>query len=289
MKKIIIGFILAVIIFILASFAGVFFVVQVNEQVIVTYLGKIVRVIKEPGIYFKVPFVNDVNYLSKMLLEYDAPVSEILTKDKKNLVLDNYCRWKIDDPLKFFLSVRDVYGAMSRIDDIIYSEMRIELGQHTLQEVISSNRTAVMQNVTKLAKEKALVYGIDIVDIRVKRADLPPENERAVFERMKAERTRIAKQYRSEGLEESQKIKARTEKESRIIIAESYRKVQEIKGETDEKVIKIYADAFNQDTNFYEFMKTLEVYSDTLGKNSKYFLSTNSKILRLLNSGEITK
>lgn len=289
MKKIVIGGSVALIIFILASFTGVFFIVQVNEQAIVTRLGKIVRTIKDPGIYFKIPFVNDVNYLSKMLLEYDAPVSEILTKDKKNLVLDNYCRWKIDDPLKFFLSVRDVYGAMSRIDDIIYSEMRIELGQHTLQEVISTNRTSVMQNVTKLSKEKALVYGIEIVDIRIKRADLPAENEKAVFERMKAERTRIAKQYRSEGLEESQKIKARTEKESKIIIADAYRKVQEIKGETDEKVIKIYADAFNQDTNFYEFMKTLEVYSDALGKNSKYFLSTDSKILRLLKSGEITK
>ncbi|MBZ4643574.1 MAG: modulator of FtsH protease HflC [Deferribacteres bacterium] len=287
MKKLLAGIIIVVVLLVAAPFTGAFFVVKVNEQAIVTYLGKVVRVIKEPGLYFKIPFIYSVSYLSKMLLEYDAPVSEILTKDKKNLVLDNYCRWKIDDPLKFYLSVRDVYGAMSRIDDIIYSEMRIELGQHTLTEVVSVTRNEIMANVTKAAREKAKVYGIYIQDIRIKRADLPPENERAVYERMRAERIRIAKQYRSEGLEEAQKIKAKTEKEKKIILAEAYKKVQEIKGETDAKVVKIYADAFKQDPNFYEFIKTLEVYSEVFTDNSKYFLSTNSKLLRLLNKGDI--
>jgi len=287
MKKIIVIISAVVVLLIIAPISGAFFVVKVNEQAIVTYLGKVVKVIREPGLYFKVPFLYNVSYLSKMLLEYDAPVSEIITKDKKNLVLDNYCRWKIEDPLKFYLSVRDVNGAMSRIDDIIYSEMRIELGQHTLTEVISVNRNDIMANVTNAAKEKAKVYGIDIVDIRIKRADLPAENEKAVYERMRAERMRIAKQYRSEGLEEAQKIKAKTEKERKIILAEAYKKVQEIKGETDAKVIKIYADAFSKDPKFYEFMKTLEVYSEALGNDGKYFLTTDSKLLQLFDMGEV--
>jgi len=286
MKKIFIAILIVIVILVIAPLTGIFYTVKVNEQAIVTYLGKVVKVIDKPGLYIKVPFLYNVSYLSKMLLEYDAPVSEILTKDKKTLLLDNYCRWKINDPLKFYLSVRDVYGAMSRIDDIIYSEMRIELGQHTLTEVVSINRNEIMTNVTKAAKEKAKVYGIDIYDIRIKRADLPPENEKAVYERMRAERIRIAKQYRSEGIEEGRKIKAKTEKEKKIILAEAYKKVQEIKGITDAKVVKIYADAFKKDPNFFEFIKTLDVYSDVLTKNSKYFLSTNTKLLKLLNKGD---
>lgn len=286
MKKILIVIVAIVAILIVASLAGVFYVVRVNEQAVVTYLGKVVRVIDKPGLYVKIPVLHSVSYLSKMLLEYDAPVSEVLTKDKKALLLDNYCRWKISDPLKFYLSVRDVNGAMSRIDDIIYSEMRIELGQHTLTEVVSINRNEIMANVTKAAKEKAKVYGIDIHDIRIKRADLPPENEKAVYERMRAERVRIAKQYRSEGIEEGRKIKAKTEKEKKIILAEAYKKVQEIKGATDAKVIEIYAEAFKKDPNFYEFIKTLDVYSNVLTKDSKYFLSTNTKLLKLLNKGD---
>lgn len=286
MKKFLIAIIVIVAILIVAPLAGVFYTVRVNEQAVVTYLGKVVRVIDKPGLYVKVPILYSVSYLSKMLLEYDAPVSEILTKDKKTLLLDNYCRWKISDPLKFYLSVRDVYGAMSRIDDIIYSEMRIELGQHTLTEVVSINRNEIMANVTKAAKEKAKVYGIDIHDIRIKRADLPPENEKAVYERMRAERVRIAKQYRSEGIEEGRKIKAKTEKEKKIILAEAYKKVQEIKGTTDAEVVKIYAEAFKKDPNFFEFIKTLDVYSDVLTKDSKYFLSTNTKLLKLLNKGD---
>lgn len=286
MKKILIAIVVIVVILIVAPLAGVFYTVRVNEQAVVTYLGKVVRVINKPGLYAKIPILYSVSYLSKMLLEYDAPVSEVLTKDKKTLLLDNYCRWKISDPLKFYLSVRDVYGAMSRIDDIIYSEMRIELGQHTLTEVVSINRNEIMSNVTKAAKEKAKVYGIDIHDIRIKRADLPPENEKAVYERMRAERVRIAKQYRSEGIEEGRKIKAKTEKEKKIILAEAYKKVQEIKGTTDAEVVKIYAEAFKKDPNFYEFIKTLDVYSGVLTKDSKYFLSTNTKLLKLLNKGD---
>jgi membrane protease subunit HflC len=274
-----------IILVIAAAFSGVFYTVDVTEQAILLYFGKPVKVIKEPGLQMRIPVAHTVIKLSKMLQEYDAPPSDIITKDKKNLVVDNYCRWKIHDPLKFYKSVRDVYGAFSRLDDIIYSEMRIELGQHTLSEVISENRNEIMKNVTNLSRVKAKEYGIEIVDIRIKRADLPEENEKAVFARMRAERSRIAKQYRSEGLEEAQKIKAKTEKERTIILANAYKKVQEIKGKTDALVINEYAQAYNQDKDFYEFSRSLQVYEEILNNKTNYFLTTDTKLLKMIKQG----
>ncbi|MGA1862280.1 protease modulator HflC [Deferribacter thermophilus] len=282
MKK---GSIIFIIIFVLIiGYKSFFFVVDVTEYAIITQLGKPKKTITEPGLYFRLPFIQNIIFFSKKLMEYDAPPSEILTKDKKALVVDNYCRWKIIEPLKFYLSFRDVRSALARIDDIIYSEMRIELGKHDLIDVVSKNRNEIMKNVTIASKLKAKDFGIEIVDIRIKRADLPPENEKAVYARMKAERERIAKQYRSEGYEEAQKIRAKTEKERTIILAEAYRKVQEIKGETDAKVIKIYADAFSQDPEFYDFLKKLEVYENSFDNKTKLFLSTNSEIYKMLKS-----
>lgn len=277
----------AIVIAVIVAFKSLFIIVDVTEHVVITQLGKPIKSYSAPGLYFKLPFVHDAIFMSKKLIEYDAKSSEILTMDKKALVIDNYCRWRIADPLKFYLTVRDYRSAFHRLDDIIYSEMRNELGKHDLIDVIKTNRGVIMANVTTLAREKALEYGIDIHDVRIKRADLPPQNERAVYERMKAERNRIAKQYRSEGMEESQIIKATTEKERAIIISEAYRKVQEIKGETDAQVINIYASAYNKDPQFFEFYKTLEVYRDVLTDNStNMFLTTNSKLFKLMQKGE---
>ena len=269
------------------AFKSLFIIVDITEHVVITQLGKPVKSYSQPGIYFKVPIIQEAIFMSKKLIEYDASSSEILTKDKKTLVIDNYCRWRISDPLKFYLTVRNYRNAFHRLDDIIYSEMRNELGKHDLIDVIKTNRGQIMTNVTELSKEKALEYGIDIIDIRIKRADLPSQNERAVYERMKAERNRIAKQYRSEGMEESQIIKATTEKERAIIIAEAYRKIEKIKGKTDAEVINIYASAYNKDPNFYDFYKSLEVYRNILSdNNTEMFLTTNNKLLRLLQKGE---
>lgn len=164
--------------------------------------------------------------------------------------------------------------------------MRNELGKHTLLEVVSQNRQQIMDNVTVLTKKKALEYGIDIYDVRIKRADLPVQNEKAVYARMKAERERIAKQYRSEGREEAQVIKATTEKEKAIILANAYKKVQEIKGKTDAKVIDIYAKAYSKDPSFFEFYKSLSVYENVLTTGTEFFLSTNNNIFKVLEEGK---
>jgi len=285
MNKALIPVIVVILAFI--AFKAMFITVDITEQAIITQLGKPQKTFTEPGLYFRIPGIQQAVYFSKMTEEYDAPKSDILTKDKKTLLLDNYCRWKITDPLKFYLNVRNMAGAINRLDDIIYSEMRNELGKNTLLEVITENRNEIMDSVTKLSREKAKEYGIYIVDVRIKRADLPPENERAVYARMQAERERIAKRYRSEGHEKAQIIRATTEKEKSIILADAYKREQIIKGKTDAKVVKIYADAYSKDINFYEFQKTLEVYKSTLGnENTGFFLTTDNKLLKLLNTGQ---
>lgn len=268
------------------AWALCFYSVDVTEQAIVTRLGKPVRTVSEPGIHFKLPFVESATFFSKMLLDYDTSPSEILTRDKKTLVIDNYCRWYIDDPLKFFLTVKNERGAFPRIEDIVYSEMRVELARHDLIDVINQNRTEIMENVKKQAREKAREYGIIIQDIRVKRADLPAENEKAVYARMSTERQRIAKQYRSEGMEEAQKIKARTDKERAVIMAEAYRKVETTKGEADARVIKIYADTYGKDPAFFEFYRSLDAYGKVIKDGTELYLTTDSSLFRLLKNVE---
>ncbi|MDY6820019.1 MAG: protease modulator HflC [Deferribacterota bacterium] len=258
------------------------FTVEVSEQVIITQMGEPVNVIKDPGLKMKIPFIQKVNTLSKKLLEYDAEPAEIITKDKKILVVDNYCKWRIVDPLRFYLTVRDMERALTRIDDIIYSEMRIELANHNLSSVISENRKKIMHNVTTLSRKKAEEYGVYIDDVRIKRADLPKENEERVFDRMRSERIRIAKRYRSEGKEEAAKIRSRTDKERRVIIAEAYRKMEEIKGKADAQVIKITSKAYSKDPEFYNYMKSLEVYNKIIDNSSHLFLSTDDKLFNYL-------
>mgnify|MGYP000704590172 CR=1 FL=1 len=185
------------------------FVVHQTEYALLIQLGKPVKEVLKPGLYFKIPFIQTVSFFEKRILEYDSAPTEIVTRDKKNLVVDNYARWKITDPLKFMQAVKDENGAQSRLDDIVYSELRVELGRYNLNEIVSLHRDTIMAEVTERCNEKSQEYGISIVDVRIKRADLPEENEKAVFERMRAERLRQANQYRSEGEEEALKIRAK--------------------------------------------------------------------------------
>ncbi len=259
------------------------FTVDETEQVIITQLGKFVREIKEPGLHLKVPLIQKVRYFEARVLSYDAEEAKIITQDKKLLVIDNYARWKISDPLKFFQTVGTEFGAQSRLDDIVFSEMREELAQHTLTEIISINRSEIMRKVAEQCQIKALEYGIEVIDVRIKRADLPDEVTNSVFLRMRAERERIAKKYRSEGQEESEKIKAQTDREAKVILAESYRLAEELKGEGDAQAIKIYAEALEQDPEFYSFVRTLEAYKKSLGSNTTVVLPSDSEFFQYLN------
>jgi len=256
-------------------------VVDETNQAVVIEFGRPVRVISEPGLYFKIPFIQDVVLFERRFLEYDAQANDIITRDKKTLIMDNYAMWRIIDPLKFLQTVQNEAGATARLDDIIYSQLRVELGRYDLIQIVAEHRDRIMSNVTERSDQAAREYGIQVVDVRIKRADLPDENSQAVFDRMRTEREREARRYRSEGEEEAAKIRAEADKERTIILAEAYRKAQAIRGEGDAEAIRVYAEAFNQDPEFYAFMRSLEAYRKAFAAGqTTVILAPDSEFLR---------
>ena len=279
MKKIAL-IILAVVVVLFLWFS--LYTIDETEQAIILEFGKPMgETISSPGLHFKLPWRSVIKFESR-ILEYDVEPQAIITKDKKKLEVDNYARWRIADPLLFYRSVRTLNGALSRIDPIVYSELRVELGKHVLSDIVDSNRVKIMETVSNETQIKLAEYGIEIIDVRIKRADLSKENERAVFDRMRAERLRIAKQYRSEGEEKALEIRAETDKEKTIILATAYKESQILRGEGDAKAVEIYANAFKSDPKFYEFIRTLEAYEKVVDKKSTLILSTDSDLFKLL-------
>jgi len=259
-----------------------FFVVDIIQTAIVVQLGKPVRTVTEPGLKFKIPFIQNVIKFDKRLLDYDSQPQDVVTRDKKALVIDNFAKWRIVDPLKFYEAFRTEQVARARLDDIIYSELRVDLGQHDLTEIISQTRSEIMSTVTKRANIKALEYGIEIVDVRIKRADLPEQNEKAVFTRMQAERGREARRYRSEGSEAAQKIRSEAEKDKEILLAEAYKKQQQLMGEGDARAFRIYAEAYGQDPEFFGFIRSMEAYKKVLNKETMLVLTPDSEFFKHL-------
>jgi len=271
--------------FLVVLLAGnlVLFSVNEVEQVVVLQFGDPIRVITEPGLYAKLPDpLQKITVFDKRLLEYDSQPEQIYTNDKKILLLDNYARWRIADPLKFRETLLTEREGLDRLDDIIYSELRKELGQHTLSEIVSENRQALMELVTRRADEAARAYGIQVVDVRIKRADLPPENAAAVFSRMRAERAREAKAYRSEGEEAALKIRAETDLQAATIHAEAVEKSQRIRGQGDAEALRIYAAAYKDAGAFYKFTRTLEAYEKSLEERTTLVLPADSEFFRYL-------
>ena len=274
-------FSLIVIVLVLIALSLVMYVVDEKEQVVILQMGKPIRTVKTPGLHFKLPSpIQSAITFEDRLLDYDSQPTEILTKDKKYLIVDNFAKWKIIDPLLFMQGVRDEKGAQSRLDDIMYSELRVQLGNHDLGEVVTENREDIMKTVTLDSDAKARAYGIEIVDVRIKRADLTRENESAVYERMRAERKRIANQYRSEGEEEAIMIRAQTDKEKEIILAEAYKQSQIVRSEGEAKAIEIYANAFKKDPSFYEFMRTMEAYKKIFDDKTTVVLPPESDLFK---------
>lgn len=279
-KKIIIAIVLLIVIVIVL--AGSLFTVDETEQAIITQLGEYIRDVNEPGLHFKVPFLQSTNKFEDRVLEYDAAAAPIITSDKKHLDIDNYARWRITDPLKFYKTVRNVDGAQEKLDDIVFSEIRAELARHTLTEIVSINREEILEKVHRQCAQKAEEYGINVIDVRIKRADLPAEVAHSVYARMNAERQRIAKKYRSEGEEEAVKIRAATDKEKTILLAESYRKAEKLRGEGDGEAIRVYAEAFEKDPEFFAFVRTLEAYKKSLSSGTTIVLPSDSEFFQFL-------
>jgi membrane protease subunit HflC len=251
-------------------------------QAIVLQLGEPVRTVREPGLYFKLPFIQNVIYFDRRLLDYDASPKELLTRDKQQLVVDNYTRWRIIDPLQFYRTVRNEDGAQSRIDDIVYSSLRETLGRNTLRAVVSDRRGDLMAEVTKRSDEIAREFGIEVIDVRIKRADLPEKNEQNVFNRMRTERERQAKKYRAEGDEQARTIRSEADKEVQILLADARQKSEVLRGEGDARAVTIFADAYGRDPEFYSLVRTLEAYRKTIGDGTTVVLSPDAEFFRLL-------
>jgi modulator of FtsH protease HflC len=260
------------------------YVIDETEAAIVTRLGEFRYTVHDPGLYFKSPFVDTVHMMDRRILGTDTPASEYLTLDKKRLVADPITRWRIVDPLKFFKTVRDEHSARKRLDDIVQSELRREIASHDFGEIIGNERDPLMAQVRDRVAQKATEYGISVRDVRIKRADLPQQVQESVYARMRAERDRVAKKYRSEGAEEAAKIRAETDKEQTIILAQAYETAQKLRGEGDAESTKVYAEAYGQDPEFYAFMRSLDTYERSIGKDSTLILSTGSELFRYFGS-----
>jgi membrane protease subunit HflC len=237
-----------------------FYVLDQTQQAVVLRFGKIVAVETEPGLHFKQPFVDNVVRFDKRILLYDIEPEKIIAADKKTLVIDTYVLWRIKDAEAFIKSLKSVKLALPRIDDVVYSHVRNIFAKANFDEIISEKREDLLREVTALSREDLKDFGIEVVDVRVKHADLPAENEKAVYERMKAERYSIAAQIRAEGEKEARKIRAEADKTAKVLIAEAQSKAEQIKGTGEASAVKIYAEVFSKDKDFYEFWRTMEVY-----------------------------
>ena len=263
------------------------FIVDETQQVVILQLGKPVKTVTEPGLNVKLPFpFQEKITFDDRLLEYDSPPEEILSKDKKSLIVDNYVRWKIVDPLQFLKTVQAIPTAKSRMDDIVYSELRRELGTHDMVEIITENREEIMDIVTRQSNSATLAYGISVVDVRIRRVDLPAENEESIYARMEAERKRQANKFRSEGEEEAQKIRAATDRDKTIILADAYKEAEKIRGEGDARAVQIYARSYSADPKFYEFVRTLDTYKKVVDDKTTLVLPSSSKLFKLLMDGK---
>jgi len=260
----------------------IFLIVDEREQVVITQFGEYIRTIRQPGLAVKKPFLHGAIRFERRILASDAPQAEYLSQDKKRLVADPVTRWRIADPLIFFKTVRDESGARARLDDLVFSELRREVASHAFATVIGEKREAIMDAVAGRVREKAREFGIEVVDVRIKRADLPKEVQQSVFARMQAEREREAKRYRSEGEEEANKLRAQTDKERTIVLAEAEQTAQMLRGEGDATATRIYAGAYGKDPEFYSFVRSLQSYELFLGKRSTLLLSADSPLFRYL-------
>jgi len=256
------------------------FLVHQTQTGIVLELGKPVGGAKEPGLHFKKPFIQSATIFDARILEHDALPRDILTEDKKAMLLDNFSKWRIVDPLQYYRTVNNERAATARLDDIIYAQLRVALGRYTLQEIVSQKRPQIMAEVLARSDELIREYGIELVDVRIKRTDLPAENERAIFGRMRAERERQAKQYRSEGQEEAAKIKSMADRDRALLLAEAEREAQVLRGQGDAESTRVFGEALKTSPEFFAFKRSLEAYEKSMANNTRVILTPDSEFLR---------
>ena len=277
-----VGPVLIIIILLLGALYSSFYTVDQTERAVLVQLGRPAEETIGPGLHIKIPIIQKIIHFENRLLDYDVPRTEILSADKKYLTIESYAKWRVVDPLKFYTTMRDIKGARLRLGDVIDSEIRMELGRRMMIDILSKPRIDMMDAVKKRSNEWARNCGISVIDVRIKRIDLPPQNQQAVYARMKAERDRQARQYLAEGQEEAIKIKATADSERTVMLAEAYRKADSIRGQGDAEAARIYAEAFAQDPEFFDLTRTLEASRKALQDQTILVISPEYEFLRFM-------
>jgi membrane protease subunit HflC len=263
------------------------FIVDQTEEALVLQFGQPRRVIRDPGLWVKRPFLENVKAYDNRLLDFEPPPEEVIVSDQKRLVVDTYTRYRITDPLLFYQTVNSEIAVRARLSAMVNGSLRRVLGNVTLSALLSHERSAIMQQIRDEVRDQGKGFGIDIVDVRIRRADLPEENSQAIYARMVSERQQQAAQYRGEGAEAAQTVRANADRERTVILAEAQRDAQRVRGDGDAESIRIYADAFGQDKEFFAFYRSMQAYRDALnGRSTSFVLTPDSGFFRFFeNSG----
>jgi membrane protease subunit HflC len=272
---------------IIVIMAGSLFTVDQRQTGIVFQFGEAVRIIEKPGLNIKIPLIQNVQFLDKRILNVTAEEKELTASDEKRVIVDAFAKYKIVNPLKFVKTVNNYSGANLRLNKLLESAMRTVIGQHPLSTLLTDKRATLMYQIRDLVHAEASAFGIELIDARILKADLPKENSEAIYSRMQTERYKEAKQIRAEGAEESARIRARADKKNKVILAEAYMESQKIKGLGDNEAAKIYNDAYSKDPEFYKFYRSLVAYKASLGKeNTQFVLSPNAEFFKYLQIGK---
>ena len=257
------------------------FTVYQTQQALVIRLGQPVRVISEPGLNFKAPFIDSVVHIDKRILDLEAPSQEVIASDQKRLVVDAFARYRIKDPLRFYQTLGSINGANSQLSILLNSALRRVLGEVTFTHVVRDQRADLMARIRELVDHEATAYGIQVVDVRIRRADLPEQNSQAVYQRMQTERQREAAEFRAQGAQRAQEIRARADREVTVLVADATSKSEQIRGEGDGTRNQIFADAFNQDPDFFAFYRSMQAYEQGLKHNdTRMLLKPDSNFFR---------
>ncbi len=267
---------LVVAVFILAMIAAsTLFTVDQTEQALITQLGQPIRLIRGPGLHAKVPFMQTAILFDRRLLDYDMPGEEVILGDQRRLIVDAFARFLITDPLRYYQAVgASEEGIRARLNSVVSSSLRRILGNETLPNVLSANRDSIMRQIRTQVNTEMAGFGVDVVDVRIRRADLPQENTEAVLSRMQSERERVARQARAEGAEAATRIRADAERDRTVLLADARAQADRLRGEGEHQAIATYADAFQKDPHFFEIWRTLQAYRDTLSSNTTHLVMT---------------
>ena len=266
------------------------FTMNEKQQGLVLQFGEPKRVVQDSGLNFKIPVIQNVVRYDKRILEYDLPIEEVIAVDKKRMLIDSFTRFKITDPLEFYKTVGSESNVRNRLNSNVISSLRRVVGTVTLDELLSEERSDIMKRIRDEVNSEASRFGIEIVDVRIRRADLPEANSQAIYERMMSERVREAKEFRAKGSEIAQKIRAEADKDKTVILAEANRKSEILRGEGESKAISIYANAFEMDSDFYSFYRSMQAYGNVLGEDgTTMILSPDSEFLEFFNDSKGSK